>query len=393
MPIRVVVKFGGDDLSNISKVRKAAQMIKASGYGEIVVVVSAMGKATDNLVKNLSEIGEVEDADYADILSMGERTSARIFSAVMKSLGLESTYFDPQQDRWPIITDSNFKNAKPDLDETKSRVQKHLEPLLGDCIPVVCGFLGRDGEGNITILGRGGSDITATLLANCLEAEETILVKDTEGVLSADPHIVSNAKPLTELSVGEMFSLAQGGAKIVRPEALRYKLSTQRLRVVNFSLGKLSEGGTEITGVFKSNSTEMKNHRGLTAITLVGNVNSENLRSLFSSLENGEIFGISTGKSSITVFTKLEDSKRAVRRLHDLGCFKAVSSLENVGDVELVNPAFIDSPGWVAKISNALASESINILEITTSKATINVFVDEKRLDEALKVLGNAISE
>src|SRR3972149_503791 len=159
MPIRGVVKFGGDDLSNISKVRKAAQMIKASGYGEIVVVVSAMGKATDNLVKNLSEIGEVEDADYADILSMGERTSARIFSAVMKSLGLESTYFDPQQDRWPIITDSNFKNAKPDLDETKSRVQKHLEPLLGDCIPVVCGFLGRDGEGNITILGRGGSDI------------------------------------------------------------------------------------------------------------------------------------------------------------------------------------------------------------------------------------------
>jgi aspartokinase len=112
------------------------------------------------------------------------------------------------------------------------------------------------------------------------------------------------------------------------------------------------------------------------------------LSRLFSTLGNKEIFGISTGGSSFTVFAKVEDSKRMVRHLHDLECFKAVSSRERVGVVKLLNPDFIDSPGWVARISGVLADKGINILEITTSKAAISVFVDENKLNEALAVLG-----
>jgi len=389
MPRRVVVKFGGSDLSTGSRVRKAAEMIKESGYEEIVVVVSAMGKTTDTLIDCLSEIGEVDDSSYAEIVAMGERISARVFSSTLKSLGVESTYFDPQQSRWPIITDSNFRNAKPNFLETKKRVKNILEPLLGNCIPVVCGFLGKDREERTTILGRGGSDITATLLGNCLEADEIILVKETEGVLSANPNIVSEAKPLSILTVEEMFALAHGGAKIIHPEALKYKLPTQRLRFVSFFSDIFPEGGTEITGVFKSYSTEIEKHRGLTALTLIGNMNTENLSRLFSALGNHEIFGVSTGGNSITVFAKVGASKRMVRQLHDLGCFKAVSSREGVGVVKLLNPDFIDSPGWIARISRALAEKGINILEMTTSKAAINVFLDEKRLNEALAVLGD----
>jgi len=388
MPRRVVVKFGGADLSTGSKVRKAAKMVKESGCDEVVVVVSAMGETTDHLIGYLSEIGEIDDSNYAETVAMGERTSARIFSSTLKLLGVESTYFDPQQPRWPIITDSNFKNAKPDLAETRRRVKNDLEPLLGSCIPVVCGFLGKNHEGCTTLLGRGGSDITATLLGNCLEADEIILVKETEGVLSADPNIVPDAKPLSKLTVEEMFSLAYGGAKIIHHEALKYKLPTQRLQLVSFSSGRFSETATEITDVFKSNSMEISSHRGLTALTLIGDVNSENLSRLFSTLGNKEIFGISTGGSSVTVFAKVEDSKRMIRQLHGLGCFKAVSSRGRVGVVKLLNPEFIDSPGWVAKISGVLADKGINILEITTSKAAISVFVDEKKLDEALAVLG-----
>jgi aspartate kinase len=388
LPRRVVVKFGGADLSTGSNVRKAAEMVKESGYEEIVVVVSAMGKTTDQLIGYLSEIGEIDDSDYSETLAVGERISARIFSSTLKSLGVESTYFDPQQIRWPIITDSNFKNAKPDLAETRKRIKKNLEPLLGGCVPVVCGFLGKDYEERTTLLGRGGSDITATLLGNCLEADEIILVKETEGVLSADPNVVPDAEPLSKLTVEEMFSLAYGGAKIIHPEALKYKLPRQRLRVVSFSSGSLSETGTELTGVFKSNSMEINSNRGLTALTLIGDINSENLSRLFSTLGNKEILGISTGGSSVTVFAKVENSKRMVRQLHDLGCFKAVSSRERVGVVKLLNPDFIDSPGWVARISGVLADKGINILEITTSKAAISVFVDENKLNEALAVLG-----
>jgi aspartate kinase len=385
---RVVVKFGGAELSSGEMFRKAAEMVKNSNYKEIVVVVSAMKGTTDNLIRCVPD--GVDDADYADVVAMGERISARIFCSALKSLGVKSTYFDPQQENWPIITDSNFREAKPDLAETRKRVKEHLEPVLGNCVPVVCGFIGKDKHNRITTLGRGGSDITATLLGNCLKADEVILVKDTEGVLSTDPKLVPNAKPLKEISIEEIFSLAHGGAKIIHPRALKYKLPQQKLRVVRFS-GSLSSGGTEITGVFGANPLEVKNYRGLSALTLVGEIKSDGLSRAFSVLSGKEIFGISTGRKSVTIFTKIEDKRQVVQQMCDLECFKAVSLREGIGAIEAVNPDFIDSPGWVAKISGTLAEKGINILEVTTSKATINIFLDEKDLERALKTIKGII--
>jgi aspartate kinase len=380
MPKRVVVKFGGAELSSGEAFRKAAEMVKDSGYGEIVVVVSAMKGVTDNLIGSVPE--GVNDADYADIVAIGERISARIFCSALKSLGVKSTYFDPQQENWPIITDSNFREAKPDLTETRKRVKEHLEPILSDCVPVVCGFVGKDRHNRITTLGRGGSDITATLLGNCLKSDEVILVKDTEGVLSADPKLVPNAKPLKEISIEEIFSLAHGGAKIIHPRALKYKLQGQKLRVVCFS-GNLSSGGTEITGVFGANPVEVRSYGGLSAITFVGEIKSDGLSKVFSVLGEEEIFGISTGRKSVTIFTKIGNKKQIIQQMCNLECFKAVSLREGIGAIEAVSPDFIDSPGWVAKISRTLAEKGINILEVTTSKATINIFLDEKDLKKA----------
>ncbi|MGQ9623887.1 MAG: aspartate kinase [Candidatus Bathycorpusculaceae bacterium] len=390
MAKRVVVKFGGAELSSGDKFIKAAKMIEESCYEEVAVVVSAMGKTTDNLVNCVKEMGDVNDADNANIVAMGERTSVRIFCSALKSLGIKSTYFDPQQERWPIITNSNFLNAKPIITETKKRVRKHLEPILGHYIPVICGFVGKDKYGRITTLGRGGSDITATLLGSCLKADEVVLVKDTEGVLSADPKIVPNAKPLKEISIEEMFSLAYGGAKIIHPKALNYKLPEQKLRVVCFS-GNLTSGGTEITGVFSANPTEVRGYGGLCALTLVGEISSENLSKVFANLRGEEIFGISTGRRSITLFAKIKNPKQAVQQICSLQCFKAASLREGVGAIEAINPDFIDSPGWVAKISSALASGGINIIEVTTGKATINVFIDEKDLKEAKKAIQSTV--
>lgn len=388
MPKSVVVKFGGAELSSGEMFRKAAEMIKESGYEKIVVVVSAMKGATDNLIGCVQK--GVDDADYAEIVAMGERTSARIFCSALKSLGVKSTYFDPQQEKWPIITDSNFREAKPDLTETKKRVKEYLEPILVEYIPVVCGFVGKDKHGRVTTLGRGGSDITATLLGNCLKSDEVILVKDTEGVLSADPKLVPNAKPLKEISIEEIFSLAHGGAKIIHPRALKYKLPKQKLRVVCFS-GKLSHGGTEITGVFGANPLEVRNYDGLSALTLVGEIKSDGLSKAFSVLGREEIFGISTGRKSVTIFTKIENKRQVVQQMCNLECFKAVSLREGIGAIEAVNPNFIDSPGWVAKISSTLAEKGINILEVTTSKATINIFLHEKDLKKASTAIKNIV--
>jgi len=388
---RAVIKFGGADLSTGERVRKAAEMAVKSGYKEVAVVVSAMGKTTDQLVEIISHLG-ASDRDYADIISMGEMTSARVFCSALRSLGAKAVYFDPAQENWPIITDSNFRDAEPDMKATKALVERHLRPLLGEAIPVVCGFLGRDSHGNVTTLGRGGSDITALLLANCLEADEVVLVKDTPGVLSADPKIVPEAKPFDKLDIHEMFALAQGGARIVRPEALRYKLPTQKLRIASFSSESLTARGTEITGIFNLNSAEIVKHRGLSAITVVGEIAPENMSRLFSTLRGKPIFGVSTGQKSVTVFTQLENPEEVVKGLHDLQRFKAVSHQDRVGVVEITHPAFVDSPGWVAKITGALAARNINIIEVTTSKATINVFVNEEKLEDTFKAAGDVFA-
>ena len=383
---RVVVKFGGACLSNGEKVRKAAGKVVESGYKEVVVVVSAMGDTTNRLIEIMKQIGTVAPEDYPEVVAMGERTSARIFSAALKAQGADSKYFEPNQDEWPVITDSNFTDAKPLLEETCRRVKAHLEPLLGKVIPVVCGFLGRDEHGRVTTLGRGGSDTTALLLANCLKAEEVILVKETEGVMSADPKIVPDAKPLPKLDIHEMFTLAYGGAKIVKAEALKYKLPNQRLRVVRFS-NSLKSGGTEIVGVFNSTTPEVTWKPRLLAVSIVCEMNPKGIGAILSALGDRPVYGISTGRNSLTVFTSLGGEKRLLKRLHRLGVCKALSCRGGIGLLEATHPSFIDSPGWVAKVSGALTSKGINIIEITTSKATINVFIDESNLEEAVKAV------
>jgi aspartate kinase len=387
---RAVIKFGGADLATGEKIRKAARMVLESGYREIVVVVSAMAGATDSLTKTISEVGSSDAKDYAEIVSMGERTSARIFCSALWSMGAQAEYFDPSQEGWPIITDSNFRDALPDMDKTCELVRRFVEPLLGTKIVVFCGFLGRDENGNVTTLGRGGSDTTAMVLGNCLKADEVVLVKETEGVMSADPKVVQEAKPLRNLSIHEMLALSHGGAKIIKAEALKYKRPDQTLRVVNYLNGNLS-GGTEISGVFNSNSCEMDEKRGLSAISIICNIEPANVSRIIASFGNRPIYGISTGKTSLTVFTSSEDPKTLVTELHGLDVCKALSLRANVGLIELTHPSFIDSPGSVAKVSGALASKNINIIEVTSSKATISIFVDEKVIEDALKVVRDVI--
>jgi len=387
---RAVIKFGGADLASGPKIREAAKKVLRSKYDEIVVVVSAMAKTTDRLVQVISEIGGVDDQDYAEIVSMGERTSARIFCSALRSLGADAVYIEPADKEWPIITDSNFKNASPKMEETCKRVKQFIEPLLGRKIVVICGFLGRDEKGRVTTLGRGGSDTTAMILANCLRADEVVLVKETNGVMSADPKIISEARPLSRLDIHEMFALSYGGAKIVKAESLKYKLPDQKLKIVSFSSDDLS-GGTEITGVFNSNSIEICEKKGLSAVSVVCDIKPKAVSEILAAFEDRRVYGISTGKVSLTVFTSSENLDDLLRWLHSLSVCKALSCKSNVGLVELTHPIFVDSPGWIAKISDALALKGINIIEITTSKSTINIFIDESRIEDAIKVVRDAL--
>jgi aspartate kinase len=392
MSNRVVIKFGGADLATGEKVAQAAQMVADADYKEIIVVVSAMGKTTDSLLNTTSQIGDVNDADFAELISMGERVSARFFCSALRTRGAKAELFDPCGDNWPLITDSNFRNAKPDMEKTTELAKKFIAPLLGDAIPVVCGFVGKDSNGRITSLGRGGSDTTALVLAKCLDADEVILVKETSGVLSADPKIMSEARALNKLDIREMFDLAQGGAKIVKPEELRYKQPNQMLRVVDFSSGNLAVGGTEITGSFNLNSSELQSRSDLIAVNVVCEVNAENLSAVFSALSQKPIYSVSSGSRSITVFTSDGNIAEVIRKLHNVPNFKAVSHREKVAMLQVSQPTFIESPGGVAALSTALSQQGINIIEVTTSKATINVFIEENQLKRAKEAISNVFT-
>lgn len=388
---RVVVKFGGEDLAVPERVWRAAELVARSGYREIAVVVSAVGKTTDQLVGFASLAGSGDRSEeHAEIVSMGERTAARIMTTALRSAGREARFFDPSESDWPILTNAQSLGATVDLPATRTRVRRFVEPLLGKVIPVVCGFLGRSGR-SVTTLGRGGSDTTAVVLANCLHAQEILLVKNTEGIHRADPRVVPGAAPLDKLSIQEMFALASGGAKVVRAESLRYKLPGQRLRIVSLHTPSLRTGGTEIVGEFDPERPAVATHAGLAAITGVGPDAASWLSRLVAGIGKRRVHGISTGDSSVTVFVEARELTQLLRRLHRSNAFRAIATQDKIGLVSVTHPVFVDSPGGIAKVSSILFSKNINIIEMSTSKATIGAFVPESRLAEAKLVLSEAL--
>ena len=251
----IVVKFGGTSVGDGSRIKKAAQSV-VNEYmkgNQVVVVVSAVNKTTDELIGLSNDaIGTgLTDKQKAEIMAMGELTSARLFSATIESLGVKSEFIDPYNDLWPIITDSNSLEAKIDFKSTNIKAEGIRRLINQGIIPVICGFLGKGPSGEITTLGRGGSDITAFLIGHCLEANEVIIVTDVDGVMSTDPNKIENAKLLDEISVEEMRDLATHGAQVLHPHALKYKDPLITAKIINFEHGDLTSKGTRIVGPYE----------------------------------------------------------------------------------------------------------------------------------------------
>ncbi len=382
---RVVVKFGGATLADGERVKKAAQMVLEAAYEEKVVVVSAPGRTTDQLLNLVSAFEEnIEDKAYAEILSMGERTSTKVFTSALRASGIKVMEFDPTQEDFPVITNGDFLNAAVDLKATKAACRRSMLPFLSEAVAVVPGFLGRC-DGRITVLGRGGSDITATVLGNCLEADEVILVKDRSGIMSADPDVVPDAKPVSSITIDEMYALAHGGAKVVRPEALFYKGVNQRLRVVPFGR-PLREDGTEITGSILPTDPYFAKGSGLNELTVVSDSGVAVLGDVLQRI-GAKVKGVGTGRTTITFFVEGDTWQEVCRRVHGVIGVKAVSGRSGIGYIEMVHPHLVDQPGVVAKAATILSLHGINIIEVTSSKGTMTFFLDEKRLDEAYGLL------
>lgn len=398
-----VAKFGGTSIGNGDRIKKAAQSVvdEYNKGNQIVVVVSAVNKTTDDLLK-LSNIAvsNLTDQQKANIVSMGEITSIRLFAAALESLGMKSEFIDPYNELWPIITDSNPLEARIDFKSTHKKAY-NLKQLLDDgVIPVICGFLGKGPNDEITTLGRGGSDITAFLLGHCLDANEVIIVTDVDGVMTTDPNKIKNAERLDEISVEEMRDLATHGAQVLHPHALKYKDPRIKAKIISYEFGDLSVNGTTIVGPLEDKnlnySSLYPNPISQFAVVGEGILNKSNvLFDLIQALvkENINILGIAAAQNSVTFFLDKEVLDMAYQLLHDVVIENEnLSSLSLGDDVAMIclsDTDFVDTPGIISEFTEPLRENNINIVELSSSQTAITIYVDWEDGKEAHHLIKN----
>ena len=403
---KIVVKFGGSSLSDHERLLKSVMAVvnEAKKDTKIAVVVSAMGKTTDVLMttaKNTSN-GKLSKHELDDILSMGERTSVRIFATALRNNGVDACYFDSVDSKWPIITDDLFQNANPIVKESEKNIKEFVLPLVeAGTIPVIAGFVGKTKDGKITTLGRGGSDTTAFLLAQGINANQVVLVTDAEGIMSSDPKIISTPKLLPEINVNTLVGLADSGTKFIHSKALKYKPKEIDVRVINNAHGDLSRAGTIITGGLATElDAEIAHPTSVVEITVIGNGISANPEVITEMVEKVKeyslLLGMSMNTNSIILYVPQKKNIDVLfNQIHKI----TISNKETIAMAVKKDLVFIktsgvgleETHGIIGRISEDLRVNGINISGILTITSSILLFVDWNEKEKALKLIKNSL--
>ena len=401
----VVQKFGGTSLADTNKIKNVAKaVIKEKNNGnDVVVIVSAMGHTTDYLVKLSSEISENPNKREMDmLLSTGEQVSIALLTMAIQEEGYDAISLNATQ--VGIITENVHSTARI-IDIKTDKLNKILNE--GKII-VVAGFQGVTEDGEITTLGRGGSDTSAVAIAASLKANRCDIYTDVEGVYTTDPRIVPNASRLKMVSYEEMLELARTGANVLHPRAVETaKVYNVPLRVR--STFKLENLGTYIIGV---NEMEInKNVTGVAADTtqvriVICDVPDQpgNAGKVFEKLAQSNIsvdmiiqsyarHNLNTNDIAFTV--DKNDLTNALTILENVKKELNASNIfvdENIAKVSIVGAGMIDHPGIASSMFNALAKANINIKMISTSEIKISCLVNKDDSKKAIKIIHSAFA-
>jgi len=332
---------------------------------------------------------------------MGERTSARLFAAALKARGIKAKFFDPSDRDWPIITNSQFGNANPLLRECISRIKETVIPLLEKgIVPVLPGFIGKTLKGEVTVLGRGGSDTTAFILAKAIGAAEVVLVTDVDGIMTADPKIVSAPKRISKISVKELVNLCDSGVKFLHRKALRYLDGSFKVRVVNYKCERLNDGGTIIEGKPSENRVSTRYNSPIAMITITNRSSTNNpkpISQLIKKIAELEIpfFAWSANLDSICGYVPETNVEKAVRSLHhsliERGYELAVAVRKNLAFIKIFGVETERTSDTFRRLSESLARNGINTFWISTVASSILLFVEWKSKDAALSAVRNVL--
>ncbi|MGD8786240.1 MAG: aspartate kinase [Phycisphaerales bacterium] len=396
MPI-VVQKYGGTSVADAEKIRRAAKrVIKAieNGFG-VVVVASARGKQTDQLVKDALELNPNPPKREMDqLLSTGEQQTVSLFAMALDAMGYDAISFTGGQIR--MMTDDAHMKARIKSIGAE-RIHRQLDQ--GKAV-IVAGFQGIDEHENITTLGRGGSDTTAVALAAALGAGECEIYTDVDGIFTTDPRIFKNAAKMDEISYDEMLELASFGAGVMHPRAIEFgKKYDVKIHVRNSSS---DNNGTIIThevphmeGVIVSGATIQKD---MAKVGLVGLDNVPgNAAKVFAHLAKSKVVvddiiqtEISTDKASLSFVVSISDldaAKKAVEEIKaEVNC-QDIFVREDIAEVSVVGIGMRTHYGVAEKMFTALAEAKVNIDSITTSEIRISCSVDEDQSEKALEAV------
>jgi aspartate kinase len=456
-----LMKFGGTSVGDATRIRRAAEIVAAAAKeGSVVAVVSAMGGVTNRLIEaaqasaagnrdtavQIAEklrkqhqeavealvnhddrrlllaaeiekiiehvtglcygtalLRELTPRVLDEIVSTGERLSARLLSNALCELGLKGVAVEATE---LIVTDSISGRADPLMSQTREKAAARLLPLIADdSVPVVTGFIGATPEGTLTTLGRGGSDYSATILGAALDAAEVIIWTDVDGVLTADPRLVPEARTLREISYNEAAELAYFGAKVLHPKTLR-PVSEAGIPVWIRNSFAPERQGTKIT------ATGHPTARGVKAITAISGVSLITVggRAIvglpgvagktFSAVANAQanvlLISQSSSQNDICFIINSEDEARTVEKLREAFAFDlAHQQIEHItvnpeiAIVAVVGDRMRGTPGISGRTFSALGRRGINIIAIAQGSSEYNVsfVVEASMMREAVQSL------
>jgi aspartate kinase len=397
----VVQKYGGTSVKDIERIKKVAE--KAIQYknqgNEMVIVVSAMAGETDRLLNLAHGIAKFPDEREVDVLiSTGEQVTAALLALTLKEMGHDAVSL--MADQVKISTDSSFGKARI-ADIEKDRV---ISQLKKGKIVIIPGFQGVDEEGNITTLGRGGSDTTAVALAASLNADLCEIYTDVDGVYTTDPNVCSKARRLDRISYEEMLEMASLGAKVlqIRCVELAKKYNVPILVKSSYEEGKgtlvCREDKTMMEKVVISGVTYNKNEAKITVSKVPDRPGMAAM--IFTALSDVNIpvdiivQNVSRGSYTDITFTVAKaDAKKAYKIMADIvkeiGA-ESVTMDEDIAKVSIVGVGMRSHSGIASKMFSVLASEGINIEAITTSEIKISCVIEAKYGELAVNILHRA---
>jgi aspartate kinase len=396
----IVQKYGGTSVGDAERIRAVADHVartRAAGH-DVVVVVSAMGKSTDELLRLADEVSPTRQPREVDmLLTAGERISMALVSMALAARGVESASFTGSQAG--IITDTEHTKAKI-LEMRPDRIR---EAIAEGKVPVVAGFQGVSTERDITTLGRGGSDVTAVALAAALQADVCEIYTDVTGVFSADPRVVPTARRLTKISFDEMMEMAATGGRVLMLRSVEFARRHHVPLQVRSSF--TWEPGTWIVEedptMEEAIVTAVTDDASEAKITVDGvpdrpGVAAQLFRALADAGINLDMIVQNTGTNGLTAIsftvpvTDLDQARVVCEAVQsDLGA-TSVTTDGAIGRVSIIGAGMKSSPGVTALMFETLSNHGINIEMISTSSIRISCVVRADRVAEAVRVLHTA---